>query len=257
MKSGGRAAEDAHRGAGMATLNEIMTAEVYSTTGDVSVAEVANSMVKGRFGSAVVMEGSMLVGIFTERDVLRAAASGADLTSSPVSEWMTRDPVTAALDMDADDAAEIMMGQGFRHLPVVDGTCALSAAPNTARVSSDSCRRHRTRSRWNARGGVPGMPSTRPRRPRPASARSCRRSPGSWDPHPRAAAAGRTDSRTPGTSIRRSAPWPECTPVSVCGRGPGERFWAPTREPDRLTFWGFHPSSARGRPVHRTAQGKR
>ncbi|TMK44475.1 MAG: CBS domain-containing protein [Actinobacteria bacterium] len=125
MKSGGRAAEDAHRGAGMATLNEIMTAEVYSTTGDVSVAEVANSMVKGRFGSAVVMEGSMLVGIFTERDVLRAAASGADLTSSPVSEWMTRDPVTAAPDMDADDAAEIMMGQGFRHLPVVDGTTLL------------------------------------------------------------------------------------------------------------------------------------
>ena len=106
----------------MATLNEIMTAEVYSTTGDVSVAEVANSMVKGRFGSAVVMEGSMLVGIFTERDVLRAAASGSDLTSSPVSEWMTRDPVTAAPDMDADDAAEIMMGQGFRHLPVADGT---------------------------------------------------------------------------------------------------------------------------------------
>ena len=67
----------------------------------------------------------MLVGIFTERDVLRAAASGADLTSSPVSEWMTRDPVTAALDMDADDAAEIMMGQGFRHLPVVDGTTLL------------------------------------------------------------------------------------------------------------------------------------
>ena len=106
----------------MATLKEIMTAEVFSTTGDVSVAEVAKSLVKGRFGSAVVMDGSWLVGIFTERDVLRAAASGADLSSSPVSEWMTREPVTAGPDMDADDAAEIMMGQGFRHLPVVDGT---------------------------------------------------------------------------------------------------------------------------------------
>ncbi len=39
------------------------------------VAEVAASMLKGRFGSAVVMEGAWLVGIFTERDVLRAAAS--------------------------------------------------------------------------------------------------------------------------------------------------------------------------------------
>jgi CBS domain-containing protein len=105
----------------MATLKEIMTAEVFTTTGDVSVAEVANSMVKGRFGSAVVMDGSWLVGIFTERDVLRAAASGADLTSSPISEWMTRDPVTAGSDMDASEAAEVMMGQGFRHLPVVEG----------------------------------------------------------------------------------------------------------------------------------------
>ena len=109
----------------MATLNDIMSREVFTTTGDVSVAGVANSMVKGRFGSAVVMESSWLVGIFTERDVLRAAASGADLTTSPVSEWMTRDPVTSGPDVDADDAAEIMMGQGFRHLPVVDGTTLL------------------------------------------------------------------------------------------------------------------------------------
>jgi CBS domain-containing protein len=109
----------------MATLNEIMTREVFTTTGDVSVADVANSMVKGRFGSAVVMEGSWLVGIFTERDVLRAAASGSDLSSSPVSEWMTRDPVTAAPDENADDAAETMMAQGFRHLPVVDGKTVL------------------------------------------------------------------------------------------------------------------------------------
>jgi CBS domain-containing protein len=35
---------------------------------------------------------------------------------------MTPDPVTASPDMDAEEAAEIMMTQGFRHLPVVDGT---------------------------------------------------------------------------------------------------------------------------------------
>jgi CBS domain-containing protein len=105
----------------MTTLREIMTAEVFTTTRDTSVAEVAGSMLRSQFGSAVVMEGSVLLGIVTERDVLRAAASGADLSSSPVSEWMTNDPVTANPDMDADDAAEVMMSQGFRHLPVVDG----------------------------------------------------------------------------------------------------------------------------------------
>jgi len=105
----------------MAILKEIMTGEVYTTTRDAPVAQVAASMLKGRFGSAIVMEGSWLTGIFTERDVLRAAASGADLTSSPVADWMTNDPVTAGAAMDADEATEIMMSRGFRHLPVVEG----------------------------------------------------------------------------------------------------------------------------------------
>lgn len=109
----------------MPTLREIMTSEVFTTTGDTPVAEVAKSMLKGRFGSAVVMDASWIVGIFTERDVLRAAASGGDLTSSVVSDWMTTEPVTAGPDTDSEDAAEIMMTQGFRHLPVVDGKTVL------------------------------------------------------------------------------------------------------------------------------------
>ena len=84
----------------MVTLKEIMTSDVFSTTPSTSVADVAASMLKGRFGSAVVMEGSTLMGIFTERDVLRAAAARADLTSSRVADWMTGDPVTASPDME-------------------------------------------------------------------------------------------------------------------------------------------------------------
>jgi len=102
-------------------LKEIMTSDVFTTEPGAAVSEVAAHMLKGRFGSALVMQGSILLGIFTERDVLRAAAANADLTSSKVSEWMTSDPVTAAPDMDAGEAAEIMMSQGFRHLPVADG----------------------------------------------------------------------------------------------------------------------------------------
>ena len=105
----------------MVTLKEIMTSDVFSTTPSTSVADVAASMLKGRFGSAVVMEGSTLMGIFTERDVLRAAAARADLTSSRVADWMTGDPITASPDMETGEATELMMSQGFRHLPVMDG----------------------------------------------------------------------------------------------------------------------------------------
>jgi CBS domain-containing protein len=106
-------------------LKEIMTSDVFTTEKKATVAEVAGAMLKGRFGSAIVMEGSWLSGIFTERDVLRAAASGKDLTSSPVSDWMTSDPVTVEGGMDAEEAAELMMSNGFRHLPVVEGQTLL------------------------------------------------------------------------------------------------------------------------------------
>ncbi len=106
----------------MPTLEEIMTRDVFTVARDGSVADVAGAMLKGRVGSACVTEGSVLMGIFTERDVLRAAASKADLNSSPIADWMTNDPVTAPPAMDSNEAAEIMMGHGFRHLPVVDGT---------------------------------------------------------------------------------------------------------------------------------------
>jgi CBS domain-containing protein len=102
-------------------LREIMTTEVLTTSGGQPVAEVTGMMVKARVGSAVVMQGSWLAGILTERDVLRAAASGSDLTESPVSEWMTRNPKTANPDTTIGEAADIMLANGFRHLPVVEG----------------------------------------------------------------------------------------------------------------------------------------
>jgi sigma-B regulation protein RsbU (phosphoserine phosphatase) len=102
-----------------------MTASVCSVAPETPVADVAETMVRGRFGSVLVTTSDMLIGILTERDVLRAAASGSALTESPVSAWMTKDPETVGPDVDSDDAAQIMLTQGFRHLPVVDGNTIL------------------------------------------------------------------------------------------------------------------------------------
>lgn len=102
----------------MATLREIMTGEVCRSTGDASVASAATLMVTGRFGSVLIEDAGWISGIFTERDVLRAAASGEDLSESPVSKWMTPDPTTVDPESTAEDALQIMVAQGFRHLPV-------------------------------------------------------------------------------------------------------------------------------------------
>ena len=105
----------------MARLGDIMSGKVFSVTPAQPVTEVAKVMVQGRVGSAMVIDGPWLVGIFTERDALRAAASGADLNAASVKDWMTKDPVTVSPDMDTDEATALMATHGFRHLPVVDG----------------------------------------------------------------------------------------------------------------------------------------
>jgi CBS domain-containing protein len=102
-------------------LRDLMNTRVVATTPDTPVAAAAADMVKANVGSAVVMQGPFLAGILTERDVLRAAASGEDLSVSLVSAWMTPDPQSAGPDTSAEEAAQIMLLNGFRHLPIVDG----------------------------------------------------------------------------------------------------------------------------------------
>jgi CBS domain-containing protein len=105
----------------MAQLRDIMTTQVLTTSAERPVAEVTAMMVKARVGSAMVLRGPWLAGILTERDVLRAAASHSDLTKSRVSEWMTKDPITATPDTTTEEAADVMLANGFRHLPILEG----------------------------------------------------------------------------------------------------------------------------------------
>jgi CBS domain-containing protein len=105
----------------MATLRDLMNTTVVTAEPDYAVAEAAAAMVAAGVGSAVVIQGSFLTGILTERDVLRAAASGENLFISKVSEWMTVDPKALPPDALVEEAAQIMLLNGFRHLPVVEG----------------------------------------------------------------------------------------------------------------------------------------
>jgi CBS domain-containing protein len=105
----------------MPALREIMNTRVVSAGPETTIADAAARMVAGGTGSAVVLQGSFLVGILTERDVLRAAASGDDLRVEMVSEWMTPEPQSAGPDATSEEAAQLMLLGGFRHLPVVDG----------------------------------------------------------------------------------------------------------------------------------------
>jgi CBS domain-containing protein len=103
----------------MVALSDVMTPDVVTLSAEASVGEAAKVMVRGGFGSVVVVQGRMLLGILTERDVLRAAATEDDLRAASVERWMTPEPETALPDLDTEEAASLMLSRGFRHLPVV------------------------------------------------------------------------------------------------------------------------------------------
>jgi CBS domain-containing protein len=105
----------------VATVGEIMTGSVFSIEPTMTVAEAATVMGERKIGSALVMEGDRLAGIFTERDIVRALGEHFDAAGHAVSEWMTSDPMTVPADTSVEEALRTMLDRGFRHLPVTDG----------------------------------------------------------------------------------------------------------------------------------------
>ena len=104
----------------MATLSEIMTRDVLAVAPEDTLGFAAEQMVERGVGSAVVLDYGRLIGILTERDLLRAVAGRTHSSEARVREWMTADPVCASESTPAAEAAQTMLEQGFRHLPVVE-----------------------------------------------------------------------------------------------------------------------------------------
>jgi CBS domain-containing protein len=85
-----------------------------------SLREAASRMWKQQTGSLLVMDGESLLGIITERDVMKAVARGADLDQTPVSAVMTSNVLTVRPDSSLPEAARHMATRWIRHLPVLD-----------------------------------------------------------------------------------------------------------------------------------------
>ena len=97
-----------------------MTKDLLTLAADAKLGDAAKRMAERGVGAVVVLEGERLAGILTERDILKAVATGFE-PDSRISDWMTRHPETIESDDTTDHAAALMIHGGFRHLPVVDG----------------------------------------------------------------------------------------------------------------------------------------
>jgi CBS domain-containing protein len=96
--------------------------ETHTITADQSVLEAAREMVTSNIGAVPVLRDGELVGIFSERDIMkRVVAAGLDPARTRVSEVMTADPLTVDIREGIEHCMMLMKEHGFRHLPICDG----------------------------------------------------------------------------------------------------------------------------------------
>lgn len=95
--------------------------ELFWLTPSATVLEAAQLMNRRHIGSILVLEGSELRGIFTERDVMRrVVAEQRDARTTRIGEVMTKDVIVASPRTSLDELRLVMREKRVRHVPVVD-----------------------------------------------------------------------------------------------------------------------------------------
>jgi len=101
-------------------VEDVPPGRLLSIDPNTSLAEVARRLRREGADSAAVMSEGRLVGIVTERDLVRAIADALDPKQTKAEVIMTADPATVTPDEEVAVVALKMMRLGVRHLPVVD-----------------------------------------------------------------------------------------------------------------------------------------
>ncbi len=118
----------------MPTIADVMRPDLIEVAPEDTLGEVAARMTEVNVGAVVVKDFGRLIGILTERDMLKAMAARVHTSEARVRQWMTEEPITATADMDVDEAARLMLANGFRHLPVCDENGQVTGVVSLRRV---------------------------------------------------------------------------------------------------------------------------
>jgi CBS domain-containing protein len=101
-------------------VRAVHTQGLVPATADDTLLQAATTMQEYEVGCLPVFRGDDLIGVFTERDLVRAIAEGVQPEAATIQEYMSFEPVTVEIDADLQVAAAEMLRAGVRHLPVVE-----------------------------------------------------------------------------------------------------------------------------------------
>lgn len=100
----------------------IKNQETYRADASQTVLDVAKAMVARNIGAVPVVRDGVIVGIFSERDLMkRVVVEGRQAETTRVGEVMTGEPLTVSPEETLENCMLLMRRHGFRHLPICDG----------------------------------------------------------------------------------------------------------------------------------------
>lgn len=106
---------------GMSHLARILCCDVVTVPPGESVLAACRLMRDKRVGSVLVTEGSRLLGVFTERDLLnRVVSASLPAETTPVSQVMTASPETVGADEPVEKVFALLSERRFRHVPILE-----------------------------------------------------------------------------------------------------------------------------------------
>lgn len=105
----------------VATILKAKGSDVATVNPDLTLADAAGLLTERGIGAVVVMEGRRVLGIVSERDIVKAVArGGAEALKAHVRDVMTTRVITCSLNDSVDELMDSMTEGRFRHLPVIE-----------------------------------------------------------------------------------------------------------------------------------------
>ena len=95
--------------------------QVHSTSPGETLGDVAGKLVQHNCGALVVLEDGRMIGIISERDVLKACAELDEPLDAAVGDRMTRELITGTPEDEVEHVMGLLTRHRIRHLPVLEG----------------------------------------------------------------------------------------------------------------------------------------
>ncbi|MEM5881038.1 MAG: CBS domain-containing protein [Candidatus Aenigmatarchaeota archaeon] len=105
----------------MVFIRDVMNRVVFTCEPNLTVERAASIMVEKGIGSLIVVENNKLIGVVTNRDIMKAVARGEDLSRLEVKNIMTKKVITISPSNTLEEAVDLMLKFKIKRLPVIDG----------------------------------------------------------------------------------------------------------------------------------------